>query len=126
MSTQLLQPTEDAITVAQAERRRTPRYRCHGRAEALVLFPETLLQGEIRDISTSGCFLETRARLRLDRYTKVDLNFRINGVPYHTVARIMGVRTGAGVGMEFFFDSQRDEMLFKKLIRSLGSPTLLH
>jgi len=120
MSTQLLEHTEDALSVAQAERRRSPRYRCHGHAEAMVLFPETLLRGDISDISLSGCFLETHARLRLDRFSKLDLRFQINGNHYHTVARVMGVRVGSGVGVEFFFDSPRDETAFKNLVRSLG------
>ena len=120
MSTQVLDLAAEAPGDTQAERRRSPRYQCHGTAEAMVLFPETLLRGEIRDISLSGCFLETRAHLRLDRYSKVDLRFQVNDNHYRTVARVMGVRTGVGLGMEFFFDSPRDEAAFKNLVRALS------
>lgn len=126
MSQQVLDLSSEALSDAQAERRRSPRYNCHGSAEAMVLFPETLLRGEIQDISLFGCFLHTRAHLRLDRYCKVDLRFQVNGNHYRTVARVMGVRSGAGIGMEFFFDSPRDQVAFKNLVRSLSGNSNIH
>jgi hypothetical protein len=120
MSAQFIDASEDALAVSRSERRRCPRYSCHGSAEAMVLFPEFLFRGEILDISLKGCFLKTKSHAPMDRYSRVDLRFSVNGNQYRTLARVMGVRSGNGVGVEFYFDSQRAEAAFRDLVRSLS------
>ena len=120
ISTQVLDEPETALGVARAERRRCPRYPCRGSAEALVLFPGFTLRGEILDVSLTGCFLQTRTNIHMDRFSKVQLRFEVNGCEYQTLARVMGIRGGNGVGMEFSFDSPRAEAAFKGLMRSLN------
>ncbi len=115
---------ESELSLAQTERRRCPRYSCHGSAEAMVLFPEFLLRGEVVDISLTGCFLKTKAAVNMDRYSRVDLRFMVNGSQYRTLARVMGIRSGNGVGMEFSFDSPRAKEAFQGLIRSLSVSTV--
>jgi hypothetical protein len=122
MFTQSVDEPETRLSVARSERRRCPRYPCHGSVEAMVLFPEFLLRGEILDISLTGCFLKTKSHAPMDRYSRVDLRFVVNGNQYRTLARVMGIRSGNGVGVEFNFDSPRAETAFKGLVRSL-SPT---
>ena len=45
------------------ERRRHERYAVEGDAEVIVAGGTLLFRGSIADISLSGCFIETRARL---------------------------------------------------------------
>ena len=119
ISTLVVDEPEVALGVASAERRRCPRYPCRGSAEALVLFPGFTLRGEILDISLNGCYLQTRTHVHMDRFSKVELRFEVNGSEYQTIARVMGIRGGKGVGMEFYFDSPRAQSAFKGLVRSL-------
>jgi hypothetical protein len=85
------------------ERRLSHRVACKGFADALVLDTGYLFRGEIRDVSETGCFLMTQARLQLERLTKVDLLFVLNGRNYRTLARVMEVQPSKNVGLEFLF-----------------------
>ena len=125
-STVELEEPKVASGVSRSERRRCPRYPCRGTAEAQVLFPGFTIRGEILDISLTGCFLQTRTHVPMDRYSKVDLCFQVNGSEYRTVARVMGLRTGNGLGMEFFFDTPRSQAAFKGLVRSLNGTAQVH
>jgi hypothetical protein len=103
------------------ERRRGRRFPCEGFAEAVVIHPESLLRGEVRDISETGCFLATRAHLHVERLTEIDLRFVINEIHCHTLARVMDVRVGKGVGIEFIFPDAEAEDLFKKLVQTVST-----
>ncbi|MGA3159652.1 MAG: PilZ domain-containing protein [Terracidiphilus sp.] len=103
------------------ERRRSRRHNCEGFAEAWVLNPESLFRGEIRDISQSGCFIRSKARLSLVRHTIVDLRFTIMNGHYRAATRVINIRPGKGVGLEFIFpDSQPAEWL-KNLLEKLSA-----
>jgi hypothetical protein len=94
------------------ERRLNRRHDCEGFAEGWVSHPESLFRGEIRDISLSGCYIRTKARLNMARFAAVDLRFTLKGQRYRAAARAMDVRQGRGVGLEFTFpDSQPPEWL---------------
>jgi hypothetical protein len=77
------------------ERRRSRRHDCEGFAEACVKNPDSLFRGEIRDISQTGCFIRTKARLNLARFAALDLRFMLNGQRYRVAARAMDVRKKA-------------------------------
>jgi len=109
------------IETSRSERRRCRRYPCSGAAEAVVLFSESLFRGEIRDISLSGCFIQTKAHLHVDRFSQIDLRFEMNDCQYHTKARVMDIRPGCGVGMEFYYQGPQDEVSFKRLVRSVAA-----
>jgi hypothetical protein len=85
------------------------------------LEPESLFRGEIRDISLTGCFIRTKARLSLVHRSIVDLRFTITNSHYRVAARVIDVRPGKGAGLEFIFpDSQPAEWL-KNLLARLGA-----
>jgi hypothetical protein len=68
------------------DRRRCRRYTCEGFAEAVVIHPESLLPGEVRDISETGCYLATKAHLHLERLDGVDLRFGQHQTSFRTFA----------------------------------------
>lgn len=121
IAVQTLEETDVVIETTHAERRRFRRYPCQGAAEAVVLFSESLFRGEIRDISMSGCFIKTKAHLHVDRFSQIDLRFEMNDCQYHTKARVMDIRPGCGVGMEFYYQGPQDEVSFKRLVRSVAA-----
>ncbi len=83
------------------ERRRQERFDCNGAAEVIVDDLAFLFRGNIQNFSLGGCYIESRARLRLDRGAEVDLHFNLNGDFFNARARIMIVRPGAGAGFQF-------------------------
>jgi hypothetical protein len=83
------------------DRRHSQRFDCAGTAEAYAADPCYLFRGEIRDISETGCYVMTKARLRLARNTEVDVLFMLSNRNHHASARVMNYRPGQGVGLEF-------------------------
>jgi hypothetical protein len=67
----------------------------------LVFHHKLLFRGRVRDISRAGCFIETGARLNIDRFAEVELQFTAQGVHVRSLARVMDVRPGKGAGFEF-------------------------
>jgi PilZ domain len=120
-----LQPigeSEKGETSASRERRLSHRVGCKGFADAIVVETGYLFRGEIRDISQTGCYLMTNARTQLERLTEVDLLFVLNNRQYHTLARVMKIRPGKGVGLEFMFSDRAAEESFKELIFGMAAP----
>lgn len=103
------------------ERRATARFDCAGSAEVAVLDAGFLFRGRILDISQTGCYIESRARLELRRSTKVELRFMVEGTSFNILARVMQVRPGKGVGFEFSLDSLQIEKSLPDLIQKLSA-----
>lgn len=103
--------------VARAERRRHPRYVCEGFVEAIVNEAEFLFRGEIHDLSRSGCFIRTRARLRVQPGQQVDLFFTIQNDQIKCQARVANLHAGKGVGLEFIVVSERAQKTIRALVR---------
>lgn len=99
-----------------AERRRHMRYAVDGDAEVLVADGSHIFRGRILDISLSGCFIETRARLRMEAGTPVEMVFRANGVMLRTSASVRAIRMGIGAGFLFEHLSERTRTELRALI----------
>jgi hypothetical protein len=87
----------------------------------VVIHAECLFRGTVRDISETGCYIMTRACLHLERLTLVNIRFTVNGNHYRTQARVMDVRPGQGVGVEFLFADQEAEAALRGLIYTLDA-----
>jgi hypothetical protein len=109
-----------AATPKEAERRRHRRFPCEGHAEVVCCDPTVLFRGRIRDISLTGCFIETAVRLHLQRHTQVDVRFTIMGRHFKTIARVMEIRRGKGAGFEFLPRERSMQESFLKLLESLN------
>jgi hypothetical protein len=117
--------TEHPGTGPGAEQRRHRRFPCEGFAEVVSFRPHLLFRGRLRDISHSGCFVETRAHLNLPRMAEVEIRFTVCGLKHAALARVMDVRPGKGAGFEFLPQDPRLDQSFKKVIDGLeltGSP----
>jgi hypothetical protein len=109
---------EDSGT--SSERRRHARYPCDGHAEVVVFRPDLLFRGEVKDISRTGCYIATRARLNLKRSAEIELRFSVNGQHLSSLARVMEVRPGEGVGIEFLPGDPRMDEQFHELLERLS------
>jgi hypothetical protein len=109
----------DGEALKDRDRRRHRRFCCSGEAEVVAFNPGMLFRGKVRDISRSGCFVETSARLRLTRMAEVELLFTARGVQFRSLARVMDVRPGKGAGFEFLPGDPRMDASFVEVIEAL-------
>lgn len=101
------------------ERRRSRRIVCDMFVEAIVDKRGTMFRGTIKDISQTGCYIETRAKLNLERQTRVDIRFMVEKSCYNTTAQVMDVRPGRGVGLKFVLEDEHTEEWIRELIEAL-------
>jgi hypothetical protein len=111
--------TASARGVLGKDRRRYRRFLCEGFAEVLVIYPECLFRGEIRDISEHGCFVMTKARVRFELFAEAEIRFKLRNCQFKTHARVRNVRPGEGVGFEFTFENAQTEEQIIGLIQEL-------
>jgi hypothetical protein len=110
------------------ERRKHERSECDGFAEVVIDGASLMFRGRIRDISPTGCYIETRARLRLETGIAAELSFTINERAFKAVAEVRVVRPGVGVGFEILFLAAESRApsdllaLIQKLEAHIGSP----
>ena len=104
---------------AGVDRRRHRRFPCEGFAEVVGFRPQVLFRGKIRDISKSGCFIETRAHLNLPRLSEVEIRFTVSELRQSALARVMDVRPGKGAGFEFLPGDPRLDQGFHQMIERL-------
>jgi PilZ domain len=83
------------------ERRRHERFAVDGDAEVMVNDGTLLFRGRTVDISLSGCFIETRARLALEQGTPAQMVFRAGHLTLRMSATVRSVRPGSGAGFLF-------------------------
>ena len=103
------------------ERRQSRRFSCGGFAEVFSNETGNLFRGEIRDISQTGCYIMTRVRLKLERLAEVDVVFVLNKRRFQTLARVMDVRPGKGLGLEFVLSEPGTEESIKDLLQVLAN-----
>jgi hypothetical protein len=104
------------------ERRQKERFPCTGFAEVVLEDVAFLFRGSIRDLSVTGCYIQSSARLTLERGTQVDLRFLVRNVELRLSAKIMIVRPGAGAGFEFLPMGAEMRSRLASLIQKLANP----
>jgi hypothetical protein len=113
---------QDEPATNYLERRQHPRYSVDGVAEVLVADGTMLFRGRVLDISLSGCYIETPARLRLAPGTRVEMVFRVNGMVFRPMATSRMVKSGEGAGFLFLNLHPRMEAELEDLIAELSFP----
>jgi hypothetical protein len=102
-----------------SERRRHRRFPCEGFAEVVAFRVKGLFRGRLKDISESGCFIETRAHLNLPRLAEVEIRFTALGTKLAVLGRVMVVLPGKGAGFEFLPGDPRLGQSFSNMIERL-------
>jgi hypothetical protein len=106
-------------STGSAERRQHERFAVEGDAEVLVAEASQVFRGSVQDISLSGCFIETSARLRTAIGSPVEMMFRANGVMLRLSANVRTVRFGVGAGFLFQELSPNMHQELERLIETL-------
>lgn len=76
--------------------------------------------GMIKDISETGCFIETKKIFGLGQ--DISLKFFLIAPIQATVetkARVVNIRPGAGVGVKFSFESEKPAKIIKQFVDEL-------
>jgi hypothetical protein len=100
--------------------RQDTRYEVEGDAEVFVKtgsMGTTLLRGHILDLSSSGCFIQTMARVMIKPGTVVQLIFSVYGSTFRIDATSRFARMRVGVGFRFL---EMDAATHKRLHAVLG------
>jgi hypothetical protein len=105
-----------------ADRRKQERFVCSGFAEVVVEDAAFLFRGMIKDLSFTGCYIQSSARLELAPGTTVELNFNLKKEELRLPARIAIVRPGAGAGFEFFEMPSEVRSRLASLIYKIAPP----
>jgi len=92
------------------ERRQHTRYAVDAWAEVLVKDGTMLFRGRVLDVSMGGCYVETKARLKLAPGTLVEMVFRFNEMTFHCEAmcRMLRARGAGFLFMDLDVKSQRE------------------
>ena len=85
----------------RSERRRSARICCSGLVEGVSDQPGHLFRGEIRSVSEAGCFISTRASVKLPRGACVQLRLKLGRVEYSALARVVEALPCCGIRMQF-------------------------
>ena len=109
-------PELDAI-----ERRRDRRFECEGNAEVVVFERPFLFRGKMRNLSQTGCFIETPVKLKLQPLAEVELRLVARGQQLVSRARVMGFQRKKGVGLRFVDSDTRKEEPFSILMEQLNT-----
>ena len=97
-------PAEDVGIASGLQFRVDERYEVEGDAEVVVKsgsLGTTLLRGSILDISATGCFIQTMARVPIKPGTEVQIIFSVYGTTFRVEAMSRFARTRVGIGFRF-------------------------
>jgi hypothetical protein len=111
---------EDGELSYWIENRRHRRYAVDAVVEVVVADASMLFRGSVLDVSLAGCYVETKAQLRLKPGTRVSLVFWLNGKAFRPEATSRKVRPGRGVGFLFEPGDVRTRGQLEALIGEMG------
>ena len=100
-----LGPTASGLPLGQ--RRTVPRYSLIATAEVIELGSEARMSGRISEISRKGCYFDILNTLPVD--TKLQLRITRDQGSFATMARIIYVQEGIGMGIAFI-DPPEDQL----------------
>ncbi len=83
------------------ERRKQQRFACGGPAEVVDLDSGCHYQGEMKDVSLTGCYIKTGNMVDLHMQDNVALCLCVDGDCLNTPARVIAVRQEPGAAFEF-------------------------
>jgi hypothetical protein len=90
-----------ATAVVGMERRKQQRFACGGPAEVVDLDSGCHYQGQMKDLSLTGCYIQTGNMVDLHMQDNVALCLCVDGDSLNTPARVIAVRPEPGAAFEF-------------------------
>ena len=77
------------------------------------------MNGRIQDLSPSGCSIHTPERFPVGIYTRVEVEFRLYGLPFRLSGVVQAIHNRNKVGIRFLDLSPRKEAQVMELINEI-------
>jgi hypothetical protein len=101
------------------DRRENVRHDVDTSASILLVNIGSTLQGRILDLSLGGCRIRTSVRFPVGIYTRVETEFRLEGLPFRLGGVIQAIHDRNTVGIRFLDLSQRKRQQVHDLITEI-------
>jgi hypothetical protein len=106
-------------TPAKRERRAQPRHEVDTSAVIYLIHVGSALHGRIHDLSVGGCRIRTDERFPVGIYTRVETEFRLEGLPFRLGGVIQAIHDRQQVGIRFLDVSDRKRGQVEQLIEEI-------
>lgn len=104
---------------ARSKRRRESRAKVDTSAGILLINIGSRLRGQILDLSMGGCRIRTDDRFPVGIYTRVETEFRLEGLPFRLGGVIQRIYDHKTVGIRFIDLSERKRQQVSELIAEI-------
>jgi hypothetical protein len=111
--------SQTAPASAACERRKTIRHEVDTSATIFLVHVGSTLRGRILDLSLSGCRIRTDERFPVGIYTRVETEFRLEGLPFRLGGVIQAIHDRNNVGIRFLDLSERKREQVNDLIAEI-------
>ncbi len=110
----------------ERDRRGQLRHEVDNFARVLLVNVGSELRGRIQDLSLSGCRIRTDERFPVGIYTRVETEFRLEGLPFRLGGVIQAVHSRNSVGIRFLDLSNRKRQQVMELIGEIEQMRAAH
>ena len=105
---------------SRRDRRKDARQQVDNSAEILLVNVGSRLCGRILDLSLGGCRIRTDGNFPVGIYTRVEVEFRIDGLPFRLGGVIQAIHDRKTVGVRFLDLSERKRAQVSELINEVA------
>lgn len=99
--------TASAVQEHDRERRKHSRHLVNSSASILLIDVRSKIKGRILDVSLSGCRIRSEERFPVGIYRRVEVEFVLDGLPFHLGGVVQSVHDRFTVGIRFLDLSER-------------------
>ncbi len=118
--------SQTAKAPARRERRKQSRHEVDTSATILLVNVGSTLKGRILDLSLTGCRIRTDERFPVGIYTRVEAEFRLEGLPFRLGGVIQAIHDRNTVGIRFLDLSERKREQVLELIGEIEQLRATH
>lgn len=104
---------------ARRDRRAHSRYGVYASAVIYLVKTGSNIQGRVLDLSLSGCRIRTKQRMTVGIFRQVEVEFRLDGLPFRLAAVLQAMHDRQTVGVRFIDMSNRKRDQLEELIRDI-------
>jgi len=112
-------PPGKSAKPSKRERRVQSRHEVDTSAIILLINIGSRLQGRILDLSESGCRIRSDERFPVGIYTRIEIEFRLEGLPFRLGGVIQAIHDRNHVGIRFLDVSERKREQVEQLIEEI-------
>lgn len=112
-------PTEPVTPAVRIERRFEPRHEIETSAVIRLVNLAADVHGRILDLSLGGCHIRTERRFPVGIFRRVEIEFRIEGLPFRLGGVTQAIHDPINVGIRFLDMSDRKREQLLQLIEEI-------